>query len=144
MHLLLVDLGIDLGRRTEVLRRVRAKFGAEHHVDVAFEKQLGAKFRSERRELEALLGSPADTDPLAPGFELLSERSEKIAPIARELRSREANGRLRTSVVDLAPSFLHMHANRLLRSEQRTQELVLYDFLLRLYEAESARSRRRR
>jgi hypothetical protein len=26
-----------------------------------------------------------------------------------------------------AMSFIHMHANRLLRSEQRAQELVLYD-----------------
>jgi hypothetical protein len=34
-----------------------------------------------------------------------------------------------------------MHANRVLRSEQRTQELVLCDFLARLYESEVARSR---
>ena len=34
-----------------------------------------------------------------------------------------------------------MHANRLLRSEQRAQELVLYDFLARLYDSEVARAR---
>ena len=144
MHLLLVDLGLDLTQRTEVLRRVRASFGAEHHVDVGFEKQLGAKYRVERPALEELIATLPGTDhPLSPGFELLDERSEIIAPIARELASREANGRLRVSLVDLAPSFLHMHANRLLRSEQRSQELVLYDFLSRLYDAEAARSRRR-
>jgi thiopeptide-type bacteriocin biosynthesis protein len=82
--------------------------------------------------------------PLSPGFELYAERSERIAPIARALATREADGRLQTSIVDLAPSFLHMHANRLLRSEQRSQELVLYDFLLRLYESDAARSRKKR
>ena len=145
MHLLLVDLGLDLTRRNEVLRRVRASFAAEHRVDVGVEKQLGAKYRAERHALEALLTTAPEAEhPLSPGFELLAERSERIAPIARELLSREGNGRLRTSVVDLAPSFLHMHANRLLRSEQRSQELVLYDFLSRLYEAEAARSRKGR
>jgi thiopeptide-type bacteriocin biosynthesis protein len=124
---------------------MRARFAAEHHVDVSFEKQLGARYRVERLALETLLAAPAEAEhPLAPGFELLAERSRKIAPIARELVARDASGRLHTSVVDLAPSLLHMHANRMLRSEQRRQELVLYDFLSRLYESELARSRKRR
>lgn len=39
----------------------------------------------------------------------------------------------------LAGSYIHMHANRLLRSAARAQELVLYDFLCRLYESQAAR-----
>ncbi len=42
-----------------------------------------------------------------------------------------------------APSYLHMHANRLLRSAHGAQELVLYDFLCRLYESRAARARER-
>ncbi len=34
-----------------------------------------------------------------------------------------------------------MHANRLLRAEQRAHELVLYDFLARLYDSEAARGK---
>jgi hypothetical protein len=33
-----------------------------------------------------------------------------------------------------------MHANRMLRSAHRAQEVVLYDFLARLYESQAARS----
>ena len=33
---------------------------------------------------------------------------------------------LSLSLAKLAPSLLHMHANRLLRSDQRRQEMVLY------------------
>ncbi len=143
MHLLLVDLGLDLAQRTEVVRRARAGFGAEHHVDVGFEKQLGARFRAERPLLEALLSAPVGSDhPLDPGFALLAARSEKNTPIARALAARAAEGRLTLPIQELAGSLLHMHANRLLRSEQRAQELVLYDFLLRLYESEAARARR--
>jgi len=42
---------------------------------------------------------------------------------------------------DLAGSLAHMHANRLLRDAARAQELVIYDFLARLYQG--ARARRR-
>jgi thiopeptide-type bacteriocin biosynthesis protein len=143
MHLLLVDLGFDLAGRTEILRDLRASFGEEHRVDVAFEKQLGQKFRQERPALEVLLTAPVGGDhPLDPGFELLAQRSERNAPLARELRAREREGALVTPLAEVAGSLLHMHANRLLRSEQRAQELVLYDFLLRLYESEAARKRR--
>jgi hypothetical protein len=36
-----------------------------------------------------------------------------------------------------------MHANRLFRSAARAQELVLYDWLYRMYDAEAARLRRK-
>jgi hypothetical protein len=35
-----------------------------------------------------------------------------------------------------------MHVNRVARSAARAQELVLYDFLGRLYESRAARARR--
>ena len=48
--------------------------------------------------------------------------------------------RLSVPLAELAVSYLHMHANRLLRSAHRAQELVLYDFLGRLYESQAARA----
>jgi thiopeptide-type bacteriocin biosynthesis protein len=142
-HLLLTDLGLDLPARTELLRRLRAGFGAEHRVDKAFEGQLGKRFRPERPALEALVApSPSDDHPLAPGFEALAARSERLRDIARELRDRERAGRLIVPIREIAASFLHMHCNRLLRAGQRAQELVLYDWLLRLYESEAARARK--
>jgi len=41
-------------------------------------------------------------------------------------------------MTSLAGSFLHLHANRVLRAAARAQELVLYDFLARLYESRLA------
>jgi hypothetical protein len=37
-----------------------------------------------------------------------------------------------------------MHANRLLRSAARPQELVIYDFLVRLYESKVARAKKQK
>jgi len=56
--------------------------------------------------------------------------------VLNELRSREQEGRLSLSLPRLMPLYLHMYANRLLRSAEREQELVIYDLLTRLYESQ--------
>ena len=146
MHLLLDDLGLDLGARHALLTSTRASFAAEHRADGPLEKQLGAKFRKERASIEWVLRAPVDpgdaeVTSLHPGFGALADRSLRIAAPARALAELEAADPRRALRADLAGSLLHMHANRLLRSEQRAQELVLYDFLARIYDSEVARGR---
>jgi thiopeptide-type bacteriocin biosynthesis protein len=142
MHLLLADLGFDLATRQSVIRKARDDFAAEFQVDAKFKHQLGNKFRLERSSMNALLNRTSDFDPrLTPGFEILQRRSEAVAPVVRELRACASAGRLSRSLEDLAPSYLHLHANRLLRSAHRAQELVLYDFLARAYQSQAAQAR---
>jgi len=141
MDRLLSDLGFDLETRHAVIRRARDSFAAEFRADAGLQHQLGTKFRPERTGLEALLEpTPGGDDRLAPGTEVLRLRSERLVPIFDELRSCARAGRLTVSMPELAVSYLHMHANRLLRSAHRAQELVLYDFLARLYESRVARA----
>jgi thiopeptide-type bacteriocin biosynthesis protein len=140
MDLLLNDLGLDLEARRAVVRTARDTFAAEFHVDTGFKHQLGTKFRAERRGLEALCSRRPGADArLAPGLEVLRRRSQGLAPVLAELKACARAGRLAVPLAELALSYLHMHANRLLRSAHRAQELVLYDFLARLYESQAAR-----
>src|SRR5262249_9768553 len=133
---LLGDLGLDLAAKRKLLAQLREQFGREHGADDAFWRQLGQKLRKERVAVEALLDPTRDAaSPFAPGFAILRERSERLAPVARELRELEAAGELSRPLSELAASFVHMHANRLLRSAQRAQECVLYYDLDRLYES---------
>jgi thiopeptide-type bacteriocin biosynthesis protein len=142
MDLLLTDLGFDLDTRRAVVRAARDRFGAEFRVATDFKHQLGQKFRPERKGLEALLDlNPGGIDRLGPGLETFRRRSARLAPVTAELRECARSGRLSVPLTELAPSYLHMHANRLLRSAHRAQELVLYDFLDRLYESRAARRR---
>jgi thiopeptide-type bacteriocin biosynthesis protein len=141
MHLLLADLGLDRDGRRAVLRTVRDSFAAEFHADANLRHQLGARFRTERRSLEALLDlAPGSDSALAAGLEVLRRRSERLAAVMAELRACARSGRLSVPLAGLAASYLHMHANRLLRSAQRAQELVLYDFLWRLCQSQAARA----
>jgi thiopeptide-type bacteriocin biosynthesis protein len=140
MHLALSDLGFDLETRRAVVHKARATFAAEFRADAEFGHQLAAKFRPERKGLVALIDPAAVADaPFAAALEILRRRSQALAPLMAELRACAQAGRLALSLTDLAPSYLHMHANRLLRSAQRAQEVVLYDFLARLYQSQAAR-----
>ena len=140
IHRLLGDLGFDLDSKRAVLGDMRRRFGREFNVDAAFEKQLGERFRRERAALEALVAPEFDeTHPLAPGLEILTRRSEQQRATCAELLAAHEAGRLSKPVEELLPSLAHMHANRILRSGARAQELVLYDFLLRLYDSQAAR-----
>jgi thiopeptide-type bacteriocin biosynthesis protein len=80
--------------------------------------------------------SAPDAHPLEPGLAILRERSARQCPVGAELERLERTGRLTTPRTLIAVSHVHMHLNRLLRSSNSAQELVIADFLARLYEAD--------
>lgn len=138
IHGLLLDLGLTLAERLALMTATRASFAREHRVTTDFERQLGVKFRADRLALESVLSG--DREALRGARPVFDARAAALAPACAALRGAVASGQASRSLSDLAVSHVHMVANRWLRSEQRAQELVLYDQLARLYEGERARS----
>ncbi len=139
---ILEDAGYDLEGKLRIMRRARESFGREFSVGKHMGKQLGNKYRAELASIEALVvRDPArdEASELAPGFEILEQRSQVWRPVFDELRARDGRGELAPTLEEVVWSYIHMHVNRLLRSAQRAQELVLYDFLNRFYESQRAR-----
>jgi thiopeptide-type bacteriocin biosynthesis protein len=138
----LTDLGLDLAAKQQLAHTARESFMREFQADSNLRSQLGEKQRNERNDLEAMLDARrAAQHPLADGLALLQQRSAALAPILCELRAAERAGHLAQPLTEIAWSLLHMHANRLLRSNQRAQELVLYHLLDRIYQSQIARQR---
>ena len=136
---LLDDLGFELAAKQQLMSHLRESFAREHSVDkhVMFQRALGDRFRKERVALDAILDHANDANAeYAPAIECFEKRSQANAQIVGELRA------AKVSIEELAPSYVHMHANRILRSSQRAHELVLYDLLARLYESRLKRSRK--
>lgn len=143
MHLLLDDLGFDHAAAGAVVERMRGSFAREHHVDAAARGRIGVRYRVERSAVEALVTLPVGANhELDPAFAVLAERSRRIAPLARELAARARTGSLTAPLSEIASSLLHMHVNRMLRSDHREHETVLHDFLARAYQTSLARARR--
>jgi thiopeptide-type bacteriocin biosynthesis protein len=127
---LLADSGIDVPTRRAAVRRWRDSFVAEHGgTGDNARRHAGKLFRTERGGLERLLaGTPADQREAAV-LAAFERRSEVIRPLVDGVPQ------------EILGSLCHMHVNRLLRAAQRTQELVVYDLLDRLYAASLGRAR---
>ncbi|WP_224247951.1 lantibiotic dehydratase [Hyalangium gracile] len=143
MDALMDELGMTLEQKLDLVEQNRAGYGAEFHANKALEVQLGARYRRESRQLEALLSAPAEAQgPFRDGLLAFQRRAARTRPVAELLRKAEQAGKLSVSVGELASSYLHMHVNRLLPEEQRAHELVLHDFLVRLYRSRLARRKK--
>jgi hypothetical protein len=132
----------DPDRLDDALQAVRDGLAREHRADQALLRQIGERFRAERAGIEPLLdGRYPEVGPLEIAATTLPRLAARLAPAMAALRQAADRDDLTLSLSDLAPSLLHMHANRMLCSEQRRQEMVLYDFLYRLNDARAARVR---
>lgn len=141
VDLLLDDLGFDLEGKAGILHQARTALRQEFQPSLELERQLGAKFRPLRRELEALLAGTAQDPRAEPGLAILAARSRALRGCMATLRAAEAGGALQRPCAELATSFTHLHLNRLLRASQRVQEFVIYDFLGRLHDSRMATRR---
>jgi class I lanthipeptide synthase len=140
IDMLFEDLGLTLQEKRSAVQRMRDGFGREFGIDGDFRNWVSQRYRAERAQLEALLDPGLDPPPpLAPGLDALRRRSVRLAPLAAELRQLDQAGYLSATISDIAMAHAHMHANRLLRSAQRAQELVLYELLGRAYSSQAGR-----
>lgn len=140
MNRILDALGLDLGEKHAVARRLRDSFAKEFRADAEQKKRLAEKYRAHRSDLEQLLDPDrAANGVLADAAAIMSKSEAAIFVNAAQLQAADRSGRLSHPLDELATSYLHMHANRMLRSAHRAQEFVLYDFLDRYYQSLIAR-----
>ena len=140
VDLLFDDLGLTLEAKRDIARRAQRGYGREFGADGAFQQEVSRRYRQERAAVEALLDPATGSAPeLATSIKILNKRASMLAPTAAKLRSAAEAGQLTVSLPDLAMSLAHMHVNRMLRSAQRAQELVIYEFLARAYSSQASR-----
>jgi thiopeptide-type bacteriocin biosynthesis protein len=136
------DFGLDLAARHELARKARDGYLRETRAEgKAIQGWFSDRFRKERKAVAQLINARRSHDdgPACVGLDVLARRSQRSAVLIAEIHALSGQGRLSTSINDLARSLIHMYVNRVLRSAQRTQELVIYEFLVRLYASEIAR-----
>ncbi|MEO8700886.1 MAG: lantibiotic dehydratase [Kofleriaceae bacterium] len=130
---LLSDLGLDSATKLATLDVTCARWRSEFAVNAALDIRLGSVFRRERSQLEAMLAGE-----LGAVAGIYMERSARIRPHADALRST----RLTLALDTMAASFGHMHCIRQAIRHSRVHELVVYDFLRRIYRSQIARRAR--
>jgi len=137
---LLDDFGYALAAKLALVSRLRERFAAEFTLDRHYRRQLGEKVRQLRPQLATLFAPTSQADSaLAAGGQILQQRTQQLQPVVATLQRQAAAGHF--ALDELVASYLHMQVNRLLRSAQREQELVLYELLIRHYQAQRAQGK---
>lgn len=131
---LLASLGFELEQRVLVVTRARDALGREFGANTAFYQQLGDRFRTHKLEISKLFTPNGGAD-LAPLLVLIDDRSIRTRALGQRLRNIPE---LAASLDELSASYVHMHANRMLNTAAKAQELVLYDMLRRYYQSRLA------
>lgn len=138
---LLDDFGFSLREKLFTASELHRAQEREHQPNAALRRQLGRKMRTLREDVDVLLEGERSLAPpwLKACLEILDRRSKLTQSLGRELEALEDSGRLSRNRMQIAASLAHLQQNRLLRSAQRRQELVLYDMLHRAYRARAGR-----
>jgi thiopeptide-type bacteriocin biosynthesis protein len=148
VDLLLTDLGLEVAAKQRVVAALSHGLHREFRADHKVARQLAGQYRARRGELETVLRkarvssgdhlveSQESSPQVASCVALLHARSRMLASACQQLQSLRSRGRVDTDLETLAMRFAHMHLNRLMRSNGPAHELVLCEFLRRLYGSE--------
>lgn len=130
IDMLLQDAGYTLSAKAALLKRMQQSFFQEFGGDKALQNQLNDKHREHMRQLAGFLDAQQDNEN---GIE------EVIALFTlRSMRVRAALAAAGRDVNEQLSSYIHMFLNRMLLSNQRKHELVIYHCLSRYYESQIA------
>jgi lantibiotic biosynthesis protein len=130
------DFQLSLEEKKNLLERMKTSFAIEFKINKDLKLQLDQRFRNNRSLIEAILdNSQNDSHDYAPLFESINIKSENIKRLIQQIKTLKSENDLMKYLSDT----IHMTVNRTIGDNQRTHELVMYDFLFRYYQAELAR-----
>jgi len=139
---MLEDFQFDIQQRFDQVTMLRENFGREFNMNRGLKDQMEKKFRANRAQINELMDHSNDeVSEMYPLFQLLTQKSAAVAPLAKEILDLNQDSRLQMPLNELLASYSHMMINRLFKSKQRLHELVVYDFLHRYYKSEIARQK---
>ncbi|MDZ7898153.1 MAG: lantibiotic dehydratase [Arcicella sp.] len=134
------DFGYNLVQKRNLLEMMKTSFAREFRVDKNLKMQIDQRFRDNRQTIERILdNSLNDSHEYAPLFEAILFKSKALAEIIPKIKDLKPENDWNKYLSNT----IHMSVNRTISDNQRTHELVIYDFLYRYYQAELAKSKKK-
>jgi lantibiotic biosynthesis protein len=132
------DFGYNLIQKRDLLEAMKTSFAQEFSVNKALKMQIDQRFRDNRQNIEKILDNTLnETHQYAPLFKYIINKSNSTDILISKIKALKPENEWNKYLSDT----IHMSVNRTISDNQRTHELVLYDFLFRYYQAELAKSK---
>lgn len=128
---------LTLVQKAEFFKKLKDDFGEEMGADTTTNRQLSKKYRSHRTSIDEIMDAPPNTQFDMALEQYISENKRIVTKIAA--RREKVNSKL--NIVELLESYIHMHCNRLFKSNHRLNEWVVYYFLHQYYTSQVARQK---
>ncbi|MFB6454996.1 lantibiotic dehydratase [Chitinophaga sp. Hz27] len=139
---LLVVFKLSLAEKLALLDHLKDVFATEFNVDKTIKLQLNDRYRNNKKRIDLIMNKELSPEnDIYPLIEILNNKSQAIQPLAEEILMLKESGRLKVSLPDLLSSYIHMILNRIIPSNPRKHEMVIYDFLSRYYQSAIARQK---
>jgi thiopeptide-type bacteriocin biosynthesis protein len=131
---------LSMQEKLSLMQDLRHLFGLEFNIDKAARTQLNDKYRDNRKMIDTILqGGPDLAAEWEPLMAILAEKSRSIRQVAAEILALFAGNRQEVPLRELLGSYIHMMLNRIIPTDARAHELVIYDFMARYYKSRVAR-----
>jgi thiopeptide-type bacteriocin biosynthesis protein len=138
---LLDDFEYSLSDKCNLMNTLQDNFGKEFGITAEYRRQFGQKYRNEKQKIEQILDKNTEQNTeFIPLFNPIFEKSETSKPVIEEIKNKITETG-NPALNDLLSSYIHLTMNRLFRTQQRTHELILYDYLFRYYHSMQARQK---
>ncbi len=109
-------------------------FGEEMGANTALNKQLSKKYRSNRQIINNIMEQPLQEQFQQVLDDYTLETKKTISEIAKKRKQVKS----KTNMVAILESYIHMHCNRLFKSNHRVNEWVMYYFAFQYYRSKIA------
>jgi thiopeptide-type bacteriocin biosynthesis protein len=117
-------------------------FKVEFGVRAQQKVQLGAKYRGYRADIDRYFFGAGDVGQARPLLARMRQAQARMRDVIGQLRALEQNDDLTVPMTEFAGAIVHMHCNRVLDQQHRKQEMVLYDFMVRILASRQSRKPR--
>ncbi|AXT62156.1 hypothetical protein D1816_17925 [Aquimarina sp. AD10] len=134
-----IDTFLDAWNMSVIQKRdffegLKKDFDQEMGANTDINRQLSKKFRNNRSDINQIMDQNTNEEFDMVLQNYLEENKRVVSQIARKNKGMKT----KLDLPDLLSSYIHMHCNRLFKSNQRLNEWVLYNYLYQYYRSKAA------
>jgi len=134
---MLSNFSLSLQEKQQIMEELSSTYKNEFGFTKYNAKQFNTKFREHKVTIESVLNNTIKDEKFSALYRPLIKQSKQLIPIIEQIRIKIKKQKSNTIFLNsLLKSYIHMMLNRLLRSECRAHELIMYDFMRRYYVSE--------